>query len=78
MQAKFQDTVGSIAHQLDRAVRKPSAHWTDHLMRPHSYPKSHLEWLLMVHGFLHGFPSDHVYEYHPFGDVTVWLPRHRT
>jgi hypothetical protein len=38
------------------------------------FPMSHLEWLLMAHGF----PSDHVKVHHPYGDVTVCLLRHPT
>ena len=37
MQSQFQDGVGSIAHELDLAVGKPSANQGDHLMSPHSY-----------------------------------------
>jgi hypothetical protein len=35
MQTQFQHTVGSIAHQLDGPIGKPSANEADHLMRPH-------------------------------------------
>src|SRR6266566_8983721 len=37
MQSQFQHTVGSIAHQLDRAVGKPTADQADHLLRPHRH-----------------------------------------
>ena len=34
MQSQFQHTVGSIAHQLDGAIRQPAAHQADHLLCP--------------------------------------------
>jgi hypothetical protein len=37
MQSQFQHTVGSIAHQLDRAVGKPTPDQADHLLRPHRH-----------------------------------------